>query len=50
MERKQKGTGIGLYVAQTLVRKLGGKLRVYDCEGELGSVFSVELPGKGDPR
>ena len=46
LERKQKGTGIGLYVAQTLVRKLGGKLRVQDREQESGSVFVVELPGK----
>ena len=46
LERKQKGTGIGLYVAQTLVRKIGGKLRAQNREDTSGSIFTVELPGK----
>jgi signal transduction histidine kinase len=46
LHRRQKGTGLGLYIAQTLVRKLGGKLGVRDRDGQPGSVFEVELPGR----
>ncbi|MEE2707477.1 MAG: HAMP domain-containing sensor histidine kinase [Planctomycetota bacterium] len=46
LQRRQKGTGLGLYIARTLVRKLGGKIDVREREGRSGSVFEVELPGK----
>ncbi|MFC6976873.1 PAS domain-containing protein [Halomicroarcula sp. GCM10025709] len=37
------GTGIGLYLVQTLLDTYGGDLRIDDNEPE-GSVFTVELP------
>jgi signal transduction histidine kinase len=39
-----KGSGLGLYIAQKSVKKLGGRIEV---ESELlkGSVFSIFLPG-----
>mgnify|MGYP002763471269 CR=1 FL=1 len=36
------GTGIGLYLVDTLVKRYGGEVRVEDNEPE-GTVFSVEL-------
>ena len=49
LERKQKGTGLGLYIVRTLVRILKGRIAVLDREGESGSVFEVDLPGRADP-
>jgi signal transduction histidine kinase len=46
LQRRQKGTGLGLYIAHTLVRKLRGRLAVRDRDDQPGSVFEVELPGK----
>lgn len=46
LQRRQKGTGLGLYIAHTLVRKLHGRLAVRDRDDQAGSVFEVELPGK----
>lgn len=45
LTRRQKGTGLGLYIVQTLVKKLGGRVSVHDRPGRTGSVFEVELPG-----
>ena len=45
LERRQKGTGLGLYIVQTLVHTLKGKVRVQDRQGQSGCVFEVELPG-----
>lgn len=44
LERKQKGTGLGLYIARTLVHLLKGKISVYDRGDRPGSVFEVDLP------
>jgi signal transduction histidine kinase len=38
-----EGTGLGLYLVETLVDRYGGDVRVEDNEPE-GSVFVVELP------
>ena len=46
LERRQKGTGVGLYIVRTLVGLLKGKVRVLDRESGLGSVFEVELSGR----
>ncbi len=46
LERRQKGTGVGLYIVRTLVGLVKGKVRVLDHEPEPGSVFEVELPGR----
>lgn len=45
LTRRQKGTGLGLYIVQTLVKQLGGRVSVHDRAGQTGSVFEVELPG-----
>jgi signal transduction histidine kinase len=45
LERAKPGTGLGLYIVRTLVRRLGGRVRVHDLEGGRGAVFEVELPG-----
>ena len=46
LERKQKGTGIGLYVVRTLVLLLKGKVSVHERLEGTGSIFEVELPGR----
>ncbi|WP_169051828.1 PAS domain S-box protein [Halorhabdus amylolytica] len=40
---ESSGTGIGLYLVETLVESYGGSVRVEDNEPD-GAVFSVELP------
>jgi len=42
-----EGTGIGLYLVQTLVDSYGGSVRVEDRETDRGSVFVVELERAG---
>lgn len=44
--RRKTGTGLGLYIVNTLVRKLKGRIAVYNRIQGSGSVFEVELPGK----
>lgn len=45
LTRRQKGTGLGLYIVRTLVRQLRGRISVHGRPGGLsGSVFEVELP------
>ena len=44
LEREKPGTGLGLHIVQTLVRRLGGRVRVGDGEAGSGAVFEVELP------
>lgn len=47
LERRRKGTGLGLYIVQTLVRRLKGTIDVLDrADGQPGCVFQVELPGR----
>ncbi|MDZ4686140.1 MAG: HAMP domain-containing sensor histidine kinase [Planctomycetaceae bacterium] len=46
LTRRQKGTGLGLYIVQTLVRQLKGRVSIHDRPGQPGSVFEVDLPGK----
>jgi signal transduction histidine kinase len=46
LEREKPGTGLGLYIARTLVRRYHGRIRVRDPENGPGSVFEVQLPGK----
>ena len=45
LEREQPGTGLGLHVAITIVKSLGGRIRVRDREEGAGAVFEVVLPG-----
>lgn len=44
LEREKPGTGLGLYIAKTVVRRLGGKIRVRDRRPPPGAVFEVFLP------
>ena len=46
LEREKPGTGLGLFIARTLVRRLHGQIRVRDPEKGPGTVFEVQLPGK----
>jgi len=47
LERTRKGTGLGLYIARTLVRFLKGSIEVLDPPDGKGSLFQVDLPGRG---
>ncbi|MBN1590572.1 MAG: HAMP domain-containing histidine kinase [Pirellulales bacterium] len=44
LHRDRPGTGLGLYIVRTLIRRLKGKIRVRDPEQGPGTVFEVELP------
>ncbi|MBU4273063.1 MAG: HAMP domain-containing histidine kinase [Planctomycetes bacterium] len=46
LERDKPGTGLGLYIARTLVRRMRGSIRVRDPDDGPGTVFEVQLPGK----
>ena len=46
LERDKPGTGLGLYIVQTLVSRLKGRVRVHDREDATGTVFEVRLPGR----
>lgn len=45
LERAKPGTGLGLYIVHTLVRRLRGKVKVRDRDTGPGTVFEVTLPG-----
>jgi len=45
LEREKPGTGLGLYIVRTLVRRLRGSIQVRDREDGPGAVFEVKLPG-----
>ena len=44
LERDKPGTGLGLYIVRTLVRRLRGRIRILDSENGIGTVFEVSLP------
>lgn len=46
LTRRKKGTGLGLYIVQTLVRQLKGRITVSDRPDARGSIFEVDLPGR----
>ncbi len=51
LERRRKGTGLGLYIVQTLVRRLRGRVVVHDrYDGQSGCTFELELPGRVDAQ
>lgn len=45
LERTQAGTGLGLYIVRTLVRRMKGSIHVRGRGTQQGTVFEVELPG-----
>lgn len=49
LERKTPGTGLGLYIVRTLVRRHKGRISVQDRSDGTGTVFHVELPGAKKP-
>ncbi|MBL8827253.1 MAG: HAMP domain-containing histidine kinase [Planctomycetaceae bacterium] len=46
LERKQPGTGLGLYIVDTLVRRMRGSVFVRSRGNQGGTVFEVQLPGR----
>lgn len=46
LTRRQKGTGLGLFIVSTLVRQMKGRVSVHDRPDQSGSVFEVDLPGR----
>ena len=45
LQREKPGTGLGLYLVRTLVRRMRGDVRVKDPPKGTGTVFLVTLPG-----
>ena len=45
LTRRQKGTGLGLYIVHVLVKQLGGRVSVHDRPGRSGSSFEVDMAG-----
>ena len=45
LERKQPGTGLGLYIVRTLVKRMRGRIRVRNTDAGTGTMFEVCLPG-----
>jgi signal transduction histidine kinase len=49
LERRRKGTGLGLYIVSTLVRRVRGRVSVHDrSDGQSGCTFELDLPGRVD--
>jgi two-component system phosphate regulon sensor histidine kinase PhoR len=46
LERSKQGTGLGLFIARTLVRRMRGQISLRSRTGTPGTVFEVELPGQ----
>ncbi|MGD9723884.1 MAG: sensor histidine kinase [Pirellulales bacterium] len=46
LERSQSGTGLGLFIVRTLVRRLHGTITVRDRGNRAGTVFEVLLPAR----
>jgi two-component system, OmpR family, phosphate regulon sensor histidine kinase PhoR len=44
LEREKPGTGLGLYIVRTLVRRLKGRIRIRDPKQGPGTVFELQLP------
>ena len=46
LEREKPGTGLGLYIVRTLVKKLHGRIRVREGLSQRGAEFEIVLPGE----
>ncbi len=46
LERSRTGTGLGLFIVRTLVKRLRGQITVHDRADQKGTVFEVRLPVK----
>ncbi|MGC3969398.1 MAG: HAMP domain-containing sensor histidine kinase [Pirellulales bacterium] len=49
LERQKTGTGLGLFIVRTLVKRLKGNITVQGRGSRRGTVFEVELPGEPAP-
>ncbi|MEX0792222.1 MAG: HAMP domain-containing sensor histidine kinase, partial [Pirellulaceae bacterium] len=45
LQREKPGTGLGLYIVRTLVRRMRGNIQVRDAQSGSGTIFVVTLPG-----
>jgi two-component system, OmpR family, phosphate regulon sensor histidine kinase PhoR len=51
LQRRRKGTGLGLYIVSTLVRKMRGRVHVADrSDGKPGCEFEIDLPGRVEQK
>lgn len=48
LEREHSGTGLGLYIVHSLVRRMKGRISIHSRGREPGAVFKVELPGRAE--
>jgi two-component system, OmpR family, phosphate regulon sensor histidine kinase PhoR len=48
LEREKPGTGLGLYIVRTLVKRLKGRIRVQDPKSGPGTLFEVQLPASNN--
>lgn len=46
LERKKPGTGLGLFIVRTQVKRLKGTIHVHPAADGAGTVFDVELPAR----
>jgi signal transduction histidine kinase len=46
LERSQMGTGLGLFIVRTLVKRLHGQISVRDRGHQAGTIFEVQLPAR----
>ena len=46
LQRETPGTGLGLYIVRTLVRRLRGQIAVRDTDVGSGTVFEIQLPAR----
>ena len=51
LQRRTKGTGLGLFIVSTLIRKMKGRIGIEDRDDGLpGCTFAVDIPGVVLPR
>ncbi len=50
LERSRTGTGLGLFIVRTLVKRMRGKVSVRARGTQPGSIFEVDLPGQAVPE
>jgi signal transduction histidine kinase len=46
LEREHSGTGLGLHIVRSLVRRMKGRITIREREDRPGNVFEVHLPGR----
>jgi signal transduction histidine kinase len=46
LEREKPGTGLGLYIVRTLVRRMKGRIRIHDPKQGPGTIFEIQFPAR----